>query len=227
MHVHYTPMQSICIDTECIYTTMKCMDTKSKIQNPNFWNINFTNLQNFPNSKFWFWWVTIDLAYFGTPKTSLFLCTTPESCHCRLFHASNGPWPWKSFLELWRSYCDLGQKVYRCTFLITFDELSNAVCLSFLALLVTKIADEGARFGTFWDLSAVLGSKICQNCILKTDSERQLKNTTSYRMPKLVIWFWHFSTWPSGQCGFRMSGREMRGLLTDWYPVIAEWPDGK
>ena len=77
-----------------------------------FLKIFFKIFKIFKNSKFWF--------FFGCKSTwhtllplipAFFSMQNARNRHCRRFHASNWPWPWKSFFDLWRSNGDLGQKV--------------------------------------------------------------------------------------------------------------------
>jgi len=92
-------------------------DTKSKIQNHVFKNTFYIIFTICKIQKF-------DSCMLGEnrhgilyyPKNKPFQCTTPEATFMyRRFHASDAagvwPWPWESFLDLWRSNCDLGKKL--------------------------------------------------------------------------------------------------------------------
>jgi len=67
----------------------------------------FSRIQNFDFlgcKSTWHTLLTLIPAFFSMHNA--------QNRHCRRFHASNWPWPWKSFFDLWRSNGDLGQKVY-------------------------------------------------------------------------------------------------------------------
>jgi len=148
-----------------------------QIQRPKskFWKIFFTIFTIFQNSKFWFflWWKSTSHTFF-TFIPAFFDAQRPKPPLQALPCIRDGPWPLISFFDLWRSNCDLGQKVYWSNFLIIFDGLSNAVCPSFLALLVTKIAGEDATFclgGQFWKWNSPPRHFLISTILVPIDSE--------------------------------------------------------
>jgi len=87
---------------------------RNQIQCPKskFWKIFFHKFSKFSKiQNFEFWWAKIDMTYPVNPKTSLFQFITTET---PVTDASMPPMAGdleKSFLDLWRSNCDLGQKL--------------------------------------------------------------------------------------------------------------------
>jgi len=83
-----------------------------------------------------FWGVKIDFAYFLTFIPAFFDAQRPKPPLQALPCIRDGPWPlWPLEVKLWP-----WSKSCQSNVLIIFDELSNAVCPSSLALLVTKMA---------------------------------------------------------------------------------------
>ena len=97
-------------------------------------------------TNFDFWWVKIYIAYLVNPKTRLFRFTTPEAeplqaLPCLRWAVTLKILPWPLEVKLWP-----WSKINWRTFLINFDELSNAIFSSSLALLGTKIAIGSVTF---------------------------------------------------------------------------------
>ena len=99
-----------------------------------------------------FWSVKIDMACLVNPKTILFYSQRAkpplQALPCLRWAVTLKILPWPLEVKLWP-----WSKVDWNTFLIIFDELVNVIFPISLALLVTKIADEGLTFspgGQFW-----------------------------------------------------------------------------
>jgi len=87
---------------------------RNQIQSPKskFLKLFFTCFQNFQKFNFFlFWWAKIDMTYPVNSTTRLFQFITTEAA---VTGASMPPMARdleKSFLDLWRSNCELGQKL--------------------------------------------------------------------------------------------------------------------